>query len=301
MLDQFKGCLLGAAIGDALGMARESTPPDFQRLHEGYRRAWRGHPNAGLKPGQFTDDTQMMLLVAEMLADGTYSESAYAAALARMYANEELRFPDGAVDAACRHLLLSSGKPGGVSSNTAGCTGIAVPFGLLYGDPIDVTERVVQACSVTHTHPAAHAGAVTVAMLVHHAVRGRPDALSVAGKHAVLEDVALGNKIRDAVNLAKEGISLESALSVIGNDVTVYQTVPLAFFLINRIKDVTALLTTAAHVGGNTDTIALICGAYAGATYGKSALPPDLLDGLEGRDEIESIAARLYERYTAKP
>jgi ADP-ribosylglycohydrolase len=28
MLDQFKGCLLGAAIGDALGMARESTPPD---------------------------------------------------------------------------------------------------------------------------------------------------------------------------------------------------------------------------------------------------------------------------------
>ena len=33
MLDQFKGCLLGAAIGDALGMARESTPPDFQRLH----------------------------------------------------------------------------------------------------------------------------------------------------------------------------------------------------------------------------------------------------------------------------
>ena len=85
MLDQFKGCLLGAAIGDALGMARESTPPDFQRLHEGYRRAWRGHPNAGLKPGQFTDDTQMMLLVAGMLVDDTYSEQGYAAALARMY------------------------------------------------------------------------------------------------------------------------------------------------------------------------------------------------------------------------
>ena len=300
MLDQFKGCLLGAAIGDALGMARESTPPDFQRFHEGYRRAWRGHPNAGLKPGQFTDDTQMMLLVAGMLADGTYSESAYAVTLARMYMNEELRFPDGAVDAACRHLLLS-GKPGGVASNTAGCTGIAVPFGLFYGDPIDVTERVVQACSVTHTHPAAHAGAVTIAMLIHHAVRGRPDPLALAGKHATLEDITLGNKIRDAVNLAKEGISLESALSVIGNDVTVYQTIPLAFFLISRIRDVGALLNTAAHVGGNTDTIALICGAYAGAVYGKSIFPPDLLDGLEERDEIESLAARLYERCTAKP
>ena len=100
MLDQFKGCLLGAAIGDALGMARETAPPNFQRLHTGYRRAWRGHPNAGLKPGQFTDDTQTMLLVAGMLAESTYSEQEYAAALARMYMNEELRFPDAAVDAA---------------------------------------------------------------------------------------------------------------------------------------------------------------------------------------------------------
>ena len=301
MLDQFKGCLLGAAIGDALGMARESTPPDFQRLHEGYRRAWRGHPNAGLKPGQFTDDTQMMLLVAGLLADGAYSESAYAAALARMYMNEELRFPDGAVEAACRHLLLSGGERGGVSSNTAGCVSIAIPFALAYSDPVDVTERVVQACSVTHTHPAAHAGAVTVGMLIHYAIRGHHEALSLAGKHAGFEDITLGNKIRAAVRLADEGISLGSALSVIGNDVTVYQTVPLAFFLIHRIKDIPALLNTAAHVGGNTDTIAFICGAYAGATYGKSALPRDLLEGLEGRDEIESMAARLYERCLTKP
>ncbi|GLI45354.1 ADP-ribosylglycohydrolase family protein [Methanoculleus bourgensis] len=301
MLDQFKGCLLGAAMGDALGMARESTPPDFQRLHEGYRRAWRGHPNAGLKPGQFTDDTQMMLLVAGMLVGGTYSEQGYAAALARMYMNEELRFPDAAVDAACRRLLLSGEQPGGVASNTAGCISISIPFALAYSDPVDVTERVVQACSVTHTHPAAHAGAVTVAMLVHYAVRGRPDALSLAEKHAGLEDITLGNKIRAAVRLANEGISLESALSVIGNDVTVYQTVPLAFFLIHRIRDVSVLLNTAAHVGGNTDTIAFICGAYAGATYGKSALPRDLLEGLEGRDAIESMAARLYERYITKP
>lgn len=299
MLDQFKGCLLGAAIGDALGMARESTPPDFQRLHEGYRRAWRGHPNAGLRPGQFTDDTQTMLLVAGMLADGTYSEKGYAAALTRMYLDGDLRFPDGAVDAACRHI--AEGRQAGVASNSAGCTGIAVPFGLVYGDPVDVTERVVQACSVTHTHPAALAGAVTVAMLIHHAVRGRPDALEIAEKIAGLEDPALGSKIRDAVRLAREGISLESALSVIGNGVTVYQTVPLAFFLIHRIRETGALLTTAAHVGGNTDTIALICGAYAGAVYGRSALPRDLLDGLESRDEIEATAARLYERYTTKP
>jgi ADP-ribosylglycohydrolase len=300
MLDQFKGCLVGAAVGDALGMARESTPPDFQRLHEGYRRAWRGHPNAGLKPGQFTDDTQMMLLVAGLLGDGNYSEEAYAADLARMYMKGDLRFPDGAVEAACKHLLLSGPHGSGVASNTAGCVSTAIPFALVYEDPVEVTERVVQACSVTHTHPAAHAGAVTVGMLVHYAVQGHADALALAQKSGALEDAGLGKRIRDAVRLAREGISLESALSVIGNDVTVYQTVPLAFFLLHRIPDTSTLLSVAAHVGGNTDTIALICGAYVGAKYGAAVFPPDLLASLERRDDIEKVAVRLYERYTTK-
>jgi hypothetical protein len=76
---------------------------------------------------------------------------------------------------------------------------------------------------------------------------------------------------------------------------------PLAFFLISRIRDVTTLIGTPRTSGGTPITIALICGAYAGAVYGKSALPQDLLAGLEGREEIESTAARLYERYTTKP
>ncbi len=300
MLDQFKGCLLGAAIGDALGMAGESGPSSFQRLGEGYRRAWRGHPNAGLRPGQFTDDTQMMLIVAGLLADGTYTDEAYAAELSRLYAGGGIRFPDGAVGAACERLPIRGVAGSGVNSNTAGCIGIAIPFALLYNDPIEVTERVVTACSVTHTHPAAHAGSITVALLIHYTLRGYPDALELAQRHATLEDIALGNKIRDALRIEREGISLESALSVVGSDVTVYQTVPLAFFLASRFPDAADLISVASHVGGNTDTIALICGAYAGAKYGKGVFPADLLDGLEDRDRIEDIAERLYRRCANK-
>ena len=152
---------------------RESTLPTSSastRVTAGPGRA----PERRAETRQFTDDTQMMLLVAGMLADGTYSEQGYAAALARMYMNEDLRFPDGAVDAACRGLLLSGERLCGVASNTAGCISISIPFALVYDDLVDVTERVVQACSVTHTHPAAHAGAVTVAILVHHASAAAP-------------------------------------------------------------------------------------------------------------------------------
>ena len=39
-----------------------------------------------------------------------------------------------------------------------------------------------------------------------------------------------------------------------------------------------AALTTAASIGGDTDTVAAICGAVLGACHGVDGLPSDLLD-----------------------
>ncbi|MCF6474517.1 ADP-ribosylglycohydrolase family protein [Nonomuraea sp. MG754425] len=69
VLDQVRGCLLGGAIGDALG-----APIEFQSLREirrdhgadgitGYVTTWRG------RTGLITDDTQMTLFTAEGLLD----------------------------------------------------------------------------------------------------------------------------------------------------------------------------------------------------------------------------------------
>ena len=85
MLDKVKGCMLGAAVGDALGMPNESTMPNLKKMRYGYRKAYKGHPNAGLTAGQFTDDTQMMILVATLLADGRYSDERYGLALKEFY------------------------------------------------------------------------------------------------------------------------------------------------------------------------------------------------------------------------
>jgi ADP-ribosylglycohydrolase len=86
----------------------------------------------------------------------------------------------------------------------------------------------------------------------------------------------------------------------IGHDVSVYQTLPLAFFLMRRYDLPSDVLTVAANVGGNTDTIALICGAYLGASKGIGILPDDLLEGLEDRQRIELLAQRLHTIYNRK-
>jgi ADP-ribosylglycohydrolase len=300
MLKKFTGCLLGAAIGDALGMPNESTSPNLNKMKYGYRRPYKGHPNEGLNPGQYTDDTQMMILVATLLADGKYNEERYTAALREMYSRGALRFPDGSVSAVCEFADRENVPRKGVKSTTAGCLPIAVPFALSFPDMNEACERAVRACNVTHTHPAAHAAVSTFVTLLYHTLHETPDPVGKALAKAQVEDELLGGKIRNALVLEKDGMETETALLKIGNDVSVFQTLPITFFLISRYTHPPDLLTVSANTGGNTDTIAFLCGAYLGARDGIEALPEDLLAGLEDRQRIELLGQRLYTAYSRK-
>jgi ADP-ribosylglycohydrolase len=300
MLKKFKGCLLGAAIGDALGMPNESTSPNLNKMKYGYRRPYKGHPNEGLNAGQYTDDTQIMILVSTLLADGKFTEERYTAALRELYSREALRFPDGSISAVCQQKEQEQVPRKGVKSTTAGCLPIAVPFALAFPDMNEACERAVRACNVTHTHPAAHAAVSTFVTLLYHALNETPDPLGKALGKAQFEDEVLGGKIRNALVLEKEGMDTQTALLKIGNDVSVFQTLPIAFFLISRYLDPRDLLTVSANTGGNTDTIAFLCGAYLGAQNGMDVLPEDLLEGLEDRQRIELLGQRLYSGYSRK-
>ena len=61
--DKQRGCLLGIAVGDALGAAVEFQPPGTFELVTGYRA---GGPH-GLGPGEWTDDTSMALALADSI------------------------------------------------------------------------------------------------------------------------------------------------------------------------------------------------------------------------------------------
>jgi len=294
MLRKFKGCVLGAAIGDALGMPHESGAPNLKKMKFGYRRAYKNHPNDALAPGQYTDDTQLMVLVGTLLADGKFNEERYAASLRELYSRGALRFPDGTIAAVCEHPEKEHELKKGVKSTTSGCLPIAIPFALAFPDMSEACERAVRACNVTHTHPATHAAVSTFVTLLYHTLHESPDPVGRAVAKAQVEDEVLGGKIRNAIVLEQEGMDTETALLKIGNDVSVFQTLPIAFFLIRRYPHPPDLLTVSANAGGNSDTIALICGAYLGAAKGVDALPEDLLEGLEDRQRIELLGERLY-------
>ena len=63
MKSRFRGCLLGLAVGDALGTTLEFQEPG---TFEPIKNIVGGGP-FGLEPGQWTDDTSMALCLAESL------------------------------------------------------------------------------------------------------------------------------------------------------------------------------------------------------------------------------------------
>ncbi|MBT8508476.1 hypothetical protein AZH53_08665 [Methanomicrobiaceae archaeon CYW5] len=293
MISRYRGCMLGAAAGDALGMPGETMPPRPDRVTVEYRAAHRHHPNAGLSPGSYTDDTQLMLLAGELLADKTFTPERYAAKLAALDEDEGFRFPDGPVLTACRRYAAQGPGKTGVESPGAGCMPLAVPFALAIGEPDRLYEELTAACAVTHTHIAAQAGAVSFAMLLRATLAGNGDPVHVAELCARSMDPLLSSRIATARDLSREGFSLEAVLPVIGNDISVYQTLPMTVYLISRYGDSDLLLPLAAHIGGNSDTIAFLCGAWLGARWGTGAFSPALLDNLEDNERIAAVAEGL--------
>ena len=64
-IERYQGCLLGLAVGDAVGTTLEFKPPGtFTPLND-----MVGGGPFGLQPGQWTDDTSMALCLAESLIE----------------------------------------------------------------------------------------------------------------------------------------------------------------------------------------------------------------------------------------
>jgi ADP-ribosylglycohydrolase len=53
------------------------------------------------------------------------------------------------------------------------------------------------------------------------------------------------------------------------------------------------VVTVAVRLGGDTDTIAAMAGAMAGAAWGLTGVAAPLLERLEAREELERLATAL--------
>jgi len=305
---KFTGCLLGSAIGDALGMQTEGMDSTEIKMKFNvvfdYGKGRPGSHNEKLRPGQYTDDTEQTIILARsIIAAGKFDADDFSKGLLKHYemitTQPELNRGWGPTSlTACKRLAEGKGWQGsGEDSPTCGSAMRVSPIGLLYPGRPEKTEDIARLSSLpTHKNLESIAGAVAVAAAVSMAVKSiNPDTIiQTAADLARKYDKKMADKIQSVEKVRH--IPEINAFSILGTSIMANDVVPSALYCFARNPlDFPKTLITAINAGGDTDSIACIAGAISGAYLSVDAIPQKWLGKLENRKEIEYIALELWE------
>ncbi len=167
------GCLLGTAVGDALGLPYEGIGP---------RRAARMFPDVGryhllFGKGMVSDDTEHAAFVAQALVRSSGDIDVFRSQLARSLRWWLLGLPAGVGFATLRAIVkLWLGWPphrSGVFSAGNGPAMRSPLIGVAFGhSPQQLRDWVAASTGITHSDPKAFFGALSVALAAHWAATG---------------------------------------------------------------------------------------------------------------------------------
>jgi poly(ADP-ribose) glycohydrolase ARH3 len=295
VVERARGALLGTFVGDALGMPFEGAAAGAIPMRVEMVEARLGR-------GTYTDDTEMMIVLAEsLIADGSVDAESLARRFferhdpRRGYGSGTLRvfahWQDGvAVDSAAALLF------GGRGSLGNGAAMRIAPVGVRFSsDPERLVEQARRSASVTHAHPLGVDGAVAQAVSVGAAMRGQD--VVAAAREAVQTDEMRRQLDTVAELLTAPPADPTTVAEVLGNTSAAPQSVPAAIYAACHVDDFREVVSFAVRCGGDTDTIAAMAGAIAGARHGDNAIPSSwvasLEDGQYGRSHVERLAERL--------
>jgi len=297
--EQFTGCLLGLAVGDALGapaefMTREAIQRTFGHLRDMVGGGW-----LELKPGQATDDTQMMVCLAESLV----AKNAFDADdMAQRFASWYRRGPRDIGHTTKTALAkIASGVPWqeasqvahrelkGRSASNGGLMRCA-PLGLFHWrEPDSILQDSATSCRITHWDPRAAYASSALNLIIAGCLDGL--SLRQAIEKAIVRIEPYQHEVARALDECLTGPYDKPEVSGLAVD-----TLHAACRCLYQSASFENALEEAVNLGGDTDTVGAVCGAMAGAYYGKGAIPARWLKVLESRDYIEGLAKALYQR-----
>jgi ADP-ribosylglycohydrolase len=293
---RFRGCILGAAVGDALGapleaMRREQIRELTGQKIDRYITTSR-HPRLSL--GQWTDDTALALAAAESISEqGELDVEAIRLSMMQMYHQE----PDRGYGLATRRALDSMVRRGRPRPSNGAAMRIH-PVALFCSNYMEgLLESVTEVSRITHHHEDAVDAAVAVAFAVAVAARAELEPTDLIRQTiAYLRPHSnMGYKLQEVADLLFADVTTEEGLEQIGTRGLALETVGSAIFVFLRTPDdFYRSVVSAVNAGGDTDTIGAITGAISGTYNGVEAIPKRWLSHLEARNEIDELSQRLF-------
>ncbi|MEM1658036.1 MAG: ADP-ribosylglycohydrolase family protein [Candidatus Jordarchaeales archaeon] len=291
--------MLGTGVGDAVGRPLEGGPPLLVEEEPYF-------------DGRYTDDTEMMIGVAESLIEvGGFDGEHMAKTFVKNYDPELDRLVRGygagppmvfrMIERGERWDVAGRRLFGGEGSFGNGAAMRVAPVGLLYfDDPEELRVIAEKSSLITHAHPLGIEGAVVQAYAVSLAVKAKPPSLDPRDFLETLEaftrEEVYREALRNAVRLLERAADKREVVSVLGNGIEAFRSVPTAVycFAANTGSFRKAVLY-AVSLGGDTDTIGAMTGAISGAYHGEEGIPREWVRKLENSEYIALLADKLFE------
>ena len=291
ILDRATGCLLGLAVGDALGTTLEFTERDTRPHHT----AMLGGGTFGLKPGEWTDDTAMALALGHSLvARGGldphdlmdrfvlwWREGAYSCT--------GTCFDIGLTTRQALTRYQRTGDPfaGATDPHTAGNGSLMrlAPVALWALDDAMAAAALARDQSrTTHATPQAVEACAFFVGLLRTALHGADKAAVLTPRlwrgHPEVADVAGGSwRTKERADIRSSGY--------------VVATLEAALWAVARTDSFADALILAVNLAGDADTVGAVTGQLAGALHGARGIPPEWLAPLAWRTRLTDLAAAL--------
>lgn len=295
-LDRFRGCLLGLAVGDAVGTtlefkAKGSFIPITDMVGGGPFR---------LKAGQWTDDTSMALCLATSLLESQGFDADDQMQRYCRWHNEGYLSSNGrcfdignTVSSALRSYKAHGNPYAGSTETWSAGNGSLMrlaPIPLFYYPDIEqAVAFAAESSRTTHGADECIDACRLYSRLLLTALAGEDkenllftDSLSFSGT-AKIAGIANGNyRSKNEQDIRGTGYvvdCLEAAL--------------WCFWTTDSFSEA---ILKAANLGDDADTTAAVCGQIAGAYYGSSGIPAAWKEQLAMREMIQELADRLYQQ-----
>ncbi len=326
-----RGCLVGGAVGDALG-----APVEFMSHSQIVAQFGPGGirdfaPVYGLT-GAITDDTQMTLFTAEGLIRANVRSSArgichpptvihhaylrwlktqgespnlepqidlnWQVATDGWLINVPALWSRRAPGNTCLSALRNAKQIGQTARNDSkGCGGVmrAAPVGLAAKGDL-AFELGCESAALTHGHPSGVLSAGFLALLIAEIVAGNslPNAIRAAKACLIVEadhEEVLG-AVEKAETLAVSQVRTPIPESL-GQGWIAEEALAIALYCALVAHTFEEAIILAVNHSGDSDSTGAIAGNICGALYGAAAIPARWLDAVELRNEITAVADDL--------
>lgn len=320
--DRYRAAVLGFAIGDALGFPLRGLPPAALARQPFLGEDFASRPRGGFPKGQFSDDTQMLLAVADAVArEQKVDGRAAAQHLMWLWQEGTILQPQPSTTQAAEALLagtpwMSAGAPLGVCDASSLSRGVVVG---LWSEPSPprLAHDAQVLTVVTHKDPLCTAAVAAFARAIQLSLDGEPLPLQAYCDQLSQAAAPASPALADELYFLPRAFAWEperalAALRRVGvppsqydfdNGLPSHVTPVLLTALYVALKcpgDFRQALGLVLRCGGEVDVAAGVVGAILGAQSGTEAMPARLRKNVMYAEHLVEAADQLFDARLAK-